>query len=61
MVYLTRVLKLIIIFIDEVSKYRQYDENGEEILGEYGGKIFEEEFECLRDKIDNSNTLIKGI
>ena len=34
---------LSLFFIDEVAKYRQYDENGEEMLGEYG-KIFEEEY-----------------
>lgn len=34
---------LSLFFIDEVSKYRCYDENGEEVLGEYG-VIFEEEY-----------------
>lgn len=34
---------LSLFFIDEVAKYRQYDENGEEINGVYG-KIFEEEY-----------------
>ena len=34
---------LSLFFIDEVAKYRQYDENGDEALGEYG-KIFEEEY-----------------
>ena len=34
---------LSLFFIDEVAKYRQYDENGDEVLGEYG-KIFEEEY-----------------
>lgn len=34
---------LSLFFIDEVAKYRQYDENGEEVLGEYG-RIFEEEY-----------------
>lgn len=34
---------LSLFFIDEVAKYRQYDENGEENLGEYG-KMFEEEY-----------------
>ena len=34
---------LSLFFIDEVSKYRQYDENGNESTGEYG-KIFEEEY-----------------
>ena len=34
---------LSLFFIDEVSRYRQYGENSEELLGEYG-KIFEEEY-----------------
>lgn len=34
---------LSLFFIDEVAKYRQYDEDGNEILGEYG-RIFEEEY-----------------
>lgn len=34
---------LSLFFIDEVSKYRQYDQEGNEVLGEYG-KIFEEEY-----------------
>ena len=34
---------LSLFFIDEVAKYRQYGEDGEELLGEYG-KIFEEEY-----------------
>ena len=34
---------LSLFFIDEVAKYRLYDENGDEQLGEYG-KIFEEEY-----------------
>ena len=34
---------LSLFFIDEVANYRQYDENGNELLGEYG-KIFEEEY-----------------
>ena len=34
---------LSLFFIDEVSKYRQYDENGDEVLGEYG-VMFEEEY-----------------
>lgn len=37
---------LSLFFIDEVAKYRQYDESGEEVLGEYG-KIFEEEYETI--------------
>lgn len=34
---------LSLFFIDEVAKYRQYDEEGNEVLGEYG-RIFEEEY-----------------
>ena len=34
---------LSLFFIDEVSKYRQYDADGNEVLGEYG-RIFEEEY-----------------
>jgi len=37
---------LSLFFIDEVAKYRQYDEAGNEILGEYG-RIFEEEYRAL--------------
>ena len=34
---------LSLFFIDEVAKYRQYDEDGNEVLGEYG-QIFEQEY-----------------
>lgn len=34
---------LSLFFIDEVAKYRQYDENNDELLGEYG-QIFEQEY-----------------
>ncbi|MDR3332957.1 MAG: restriction endonuclease subunit R, partial [Synergistaceae bacterium] len=34
---------LSLFFIDEVAKYRQYGDEGEEVLGEYG-RIFEEEY-----------------
>ena len=34
---------LSLFFIDEVAKYRQYGDDGEEILGEYG-RVFEEEY-----------------
>lgn len=37
---------LSLFFIDQVSMYRQYDEEGEELLGEYG-KIFEEEYNAI--------------
>ena len=42
---------LSLFFIDEVAKYRQYDENGNEVLGEYG-KIFEQEYlSVLNEKL----------
>ena len=34
---------LSLFFIDEVAKYRRYDDDGNELLGEYG-KIFEQEY-----------------
>lgn len=34
---------LSLFFVDEVAKYRQYDENGDEVLGEYG-RVFEQEY-----------------
>lgn len=37
------IKSLSLFFIDEVAKYRQYDENGNELLGEYG-RMFEEEY-----------------
>ncbi len=37
------IKSLSLFFIDEVAKYRQYDEDGNEILGEYG-QMFEEEY-----------------
>ena len=40
---------LSLFFIDEVAKYRQYDENGEVSLGEYG-KVFEEEYQGELDR-----------
>ena len=46
---------LSLFFIDEVAKYRQYDDD-QEILGEYG-KIFEEEYmDILKDYMDSENT-----
>lgn len=44
---------LSLFFIDEVAKYRQYDENGQELLGEYG-QIFEEEYTKIIDELCNS-------
>ena len=40
---------LSLFFIDEVAKYRQYNDEGEESLGEYG-RIFEEEYQSLLDE-----------
>lgn len=37
---------LSLFFIDEVAKYRQYDEDGNELLGEYG-KMFEQEYNSI--------------
>ena len=37
---------LSLFFIDEVAKYRQYDEDGKEVLGEYG-KMFEQEYNSI--------------
>lgn len=37
---------LSLFFIDEVAKYRQYDEDGNELAGEYA-KVFEEEYNSL--------------
>lgn len=42
---------LSLFFIDEVAKYRQYDENGDEVLGEYG-EVFEQEYiSILNEKL----------
>lgn len=37
---------LSLFFIDEVAKYRQYDEDGDELVGEYA-KVFEEEYNSI--------------
>lgn len=37
---------LSLFFIDEVAKYRQYDEDGNEVLGEYG-QVFEREYSAV--------------
>ena len=37
------IKSLSLFFIDEVAKYRQYDEDGNELLGEYG-QMFEQEY-----------------
>ena len=41
--YKQGIKTLSLFFIDEVAKYRQYDEEDNEILGEYG-KVFQEEY-----------------
>ena len=47
---------LSLFFIDEVAKYRQYNENDEELLGEYG-EIFEREYtDLLNEQITLSET-----
>lgn len=47
---------LSLFFIDEVAKYRQYDENGDEVLGEYG-VVFEQEYNSiLNDKLTMEET-----
>lgn len=47
---------LSLFFIDEVAKYRQYDQDNNELLGEYG-KIFEEEyFHILNENLSLENT-----
>lgn len=47
---------LSLFFIDEVAKYRQYDEEGNEQLGEYG-KMFEEEYiSVLNDYVTIANS-----
>ena len=47
---------LSLFFIDEVAKYRQYDDSGNELLGEYG-KIFEQEYtDILNERLTLFNT-----
>lgn len=47
---------LSLFFIDEVAKYRQYDKNGREMLGEYG-QMFEQEYlNILNDYISIADT-----
>ena len=41
--YARGIKVLSLFFIDEVAKYRKYNENGEEVNGDYG-RIFEEEY-----------------
>ena len=43
---------LSLFFLDEVANYRQYDDDGNQLLGEYG-KIFEEEYKiALNENLD---------
>lgn len=42
---------LSLFFIDEVAKYRQYDENGDEMLGEYGVMFEQEYINVLNDYV----------
>ena len=42
---------LSLFFIDEVAKYRQYDENGDEVLGEYGVMFEQEYINVLNDYV----------
>lgn len=69
------IKSLSLFFIDEVAKYRQYDEDGNELLGEYG-KMFEQEYisvlneyttlldtpyqKYLRDKCSDVSAVHKG-
>lgn len=47
---------LSLFFVDEVAKYRQYDEDGNEALGEYG-QMFEQEYSSiLNDYITSFDT-----
>ena len=47
-----RIKVLSLFFIDEVSKYRAYDEEGNETLGEYG-KMFEEEYRTVLNEFSD--------
>lgn len=50
--YKKGIKTLSLFFIDEVSKYRQYDEDGNEVLGEYG-VMFEQEYDLVRNEYQN--------
>lgn len=43
---------LSLFFLDEVQNYRQYNENGEQLLGRYG-EIFEEEYIIALNEVQN--------
>lgn len=57
-----RIKVLSLFFIDEVAKYRAYDEDGNEILGEYG-EMFEQEYKTvLNDFVDiNPNSYYQKV
>lgn len=50
---------LSLFFIDEVAKYRQYDEDGNEALGEYG-EMFEEEYRRAVDGYLNDQLAVNS-
>lgn len=50
---------LSLFFIDEVAKYRQYDENGNPVKGDYA-RIFEEEYRRAA-RLPEYNTLFKDV
>ena len=57
--YQMGIKTLSLFFVDEVAKYRQYDEAGNEVLGEYG-KMFEQEYiSVLNDYITLFDTPYK--
>ena len=47
---------LSLFFIDEVSKYRQYDADGNELLGEYG-QMFEQEYQSVLESLIEQDTI----
>ncbi len=50
--YSNNIKVLSLFFIDTVDKYRKYDENGEQVLGEYA-QIFEEEYDKVKNDFLN--------
>lgn len=52
MLYARGIKVLSLFFIDQVEKYRKYDENGEEVGGEYV-QMFEEEYNAVRQDFLN--------
>lgn len=49
------IKSLSLFFIDEVAKYRQYDNNNKELLGEYG-KFFEQEYTSILRQYQNESS-----